>query len=183
MSGYISDTSKQLSVQTETELSTISENGYGSEFNRIAKFINKNFGGNIKESISILGGNVTMLYGSLFKIVCGRTDFDENIENSQDSQISEITIEDSSCKLLSDDEIKGNIQHAMANTLLNDIDSSDEIVKQVAQSLLQLKFGDEGEREFTGGKKKKYKNKTNKKYKYKSKKRRTIKRKKSQRRK
>jgi hypothetical protein len=114
----------------------------------------------------VLGENLTLIYGSLFKIVCGRTGLESNESSqlSQDSNISEITefTNDDECQLVDNNTIKQKIEKSLANTLMNDLDklSSDKEIIDAAQGLLSLHLT-----ETSGGKKYKYKYKKNKTYK------------------
>ena len=152
----------QLTNDTISTLSKISNEGYGDDFIRIAEFINTNFGAQINDAVVVLGENVSLIYGSLFKIVCGRTGLDSN-ESSQSSQetnmseISELTTDE--CGLIDNNIIKQNIENSLGNTLANDLgnlSNSDEI-KEAAMSLLELHTS-----EMSGGKRKNKKNKTKK---------------------
>jgi len=165
-SDAVSIISNEMTIQTQTTLSQISNNGYGDEFGRMAEFINKNFGGKINDAIVILGENASLIYGSLFKVVCGRTGIESN-ESSQESTISEITTisEYNDICSINDNTIKTNIEISFGNTLKNDIGqlSENEEIQKAAEGLLKLHF----ENEMNGGKRiksKKNKTKKNKKH-------------------
>lgn len=163
--------SNDLTSSTQSTLSKISDDGYGNEFGRMAKFINTNFGTQINDAIVVLGENVSLIYGSLFKVVCGRTGLDSN-ESSQDSDvssISEITNFTDNQILCNPNTISKSINDSLANTLLNNLGelSQEQEIQNAAQSLLNLGtdtiniYGDESAIE-RGGKRKNRKNKTKK---------------------
>lgn len=156
----ISIVSNALTNDTQTTLTKISNDGYGDEFGRVAEFIHNNFGGKINDTIVLLGENVSLIYGSLFKVVCGRTGLESN-EGSQESEYSEIsniTEHDNACKYIDDNKIQQNIETSLANTLKNDIGnlSDNEDIQKAAEGLLKLHVGDN----MYGGKK--YRSKKNK---------------------
>lgn len=155
--------SNVITNNTQTTLSKVSNDGYGDEFGRIAEFINNKFGGQINDAIVVLGENVSLIYGSLFKVICGRTGLESN-ESSQDStysQISDITLDDSTCKNINNIQIKSYIESSLGNTLKNDIGdlSSKDEIQEAAEGLLKLSFD---ENKMNGGKKRVKNNKTKK---------------------
>jgi hypothetical protein len=162
----VSSMKTEYTTKTIESLSKISDDGYGDEFRRMANFINDNFSTQINDAVVVLGENLTLIYGSLFKIVCGRTGLESNESSqlSQDSNISEITefTNDDECQLVDNNTIKQKIEKSLANTLMNDLDklSSDKEIIDAAQGLLSLHLT-----ETSGGKKYKYKYKKNKTYK------------------
>jgi hypothetical protein len=162
--------SNALTNDTQSSLSKMANDGYGDEFGRIAEFIHDNFGGKINDSIVLLGENVSLIYGSLFKVVCGRTGLESN-ESSQQSDYSEIsemsklTEDENICKYTNDNQIQMNIEMSLGNTLKNDIGqlSENEEIQEAAEGLLKLHVGDDNK--MYGGKKYKIKKNKTKKYK------------------
>jgi len=147
----------EYTMLTSSTLSKISNDGYGDEFIMIAEFLHNNFGTQINDAVVMVGENVSLIYGSLFKIVCGRTGLDSN-ESSQDTSISEISeLTSDECNLIDNNTIKQNIENSLANTLLNNLGdlSTDTEIKEAAESLLNLHLMNT-----SGGKK--YRNKNNK---------------------
>lgn len=163
--------SNDLTSSTQSTLSKISDDGYGNEFGRMAVFLHNNFGTQMKDAVVVLGENVSLIYGSLFKVVCGRTGLESN-ESSQDSDISSIsgvtnfTDNQISCR---PDIISKSINNSLANTLLNNIGdlSQEQSIQETAQDILNIKLNttnmyDEEQIMEKGGKRKNRKNKTKK---------------------
>lgn len=174
MSQSVSSVKTEYTMLTIEELSKISNDGYGDTFDRVAEFLSNNFGSQMNDAVVLLGENVSLIYGSLFKIVCGRTGLEsnENSQLSQDTTISEMSdITSDECSLVDNKTIQKNIQNSLANTLLYDLGnlSSDKEIIDAAEGLLSLQLN-----ETTGGKKYKntkgLKNKTKKNKKYNTKK-------------
>ncbi len=167
----------QFTSDSQTTLSQISKDGYGDEFIRIAEFMNNNFGAQINDAVVLLGENVSLIYGSLFKIVCGRTGLESN-ESSQMSEISNISeiseLTRDECGLVSNITIKQNIVNSLINTLIKDVGelANDNDIKEAAQGLLNLHLN-----EMNGGKRRNKKNRTKKNKKHITKKKRHIKKK------
>jgi hypothetical protein len=162
----VSIVSNDMTIQTQTTLSQISDAGYGDDFGRIAEFIYTNFGGQINDAVVVLGENVSLIYGSLFKVVCGRTGLESN-ESSQQSEISEIsaiTDNDNICNI-NDNTIKMNVEMSLGNTLKNDLGtlSENKEIQEAAEGLLKLHL----ENEMNGGKRRQKISKKNKMKKFK----------------
>ena len=162
----VSIVSNDMTIQTQSTLSQISDAGYGDDFGRIAEFIYTNFGGQINDAVVVLGENVSLIYGSLFKVVCGRTGLESN-ESSQQSEISEIsaiTDNDNICNI-NDNTIKMNVEMSLGNTLKNDLGplSENKEIQEAAEGLLKLHL----ENEMNGGKRRQKISKKNKMKKFK----------------
>jgi hypothetical protein len=156
----------QITSKSVESMQSVSNEGYGGEYERMAEFINTHMGSTIIQSSILLGNGFTNLYASMLNITCNFSakmeapSTQETVIMSQESANSSSSMSSlTRCSTYSGNEIDDMAYSAITNTF--------------SYSMKRL-FGNE---EVKGGKMKK-RNRTSKKMKKMTKKRKQIKRKK-----
>lgn len=167
-----------LTNETARSLETVSTIGYGDDWDRISKFINTQFGVPIQQAMQIATIGCTNLYESLLKTTgytIGKEETD-NIISSQDTEISDITMESEKGVRFNDLQIETMAIDAVVSSVQNSALLTDREKRSVVNQLTITDSEFAGRTAFGGRRRRKLSNKTkkrsSKKYKKKTHKRR-----------
>jgi hypothetical protein len=115
----------QITNQSVKSLQSVSSDGYGGEFDRMAEFIHTNMGSTITQSSILLGNGFTNLYASMLNITCisgskmetSASQPSQETVTSQDSTVTGLTMSTlTRCSTYRDDEIDDMTYSAINNT-------------------------------------------------------------------
>lgn len=163
----------QITSQSSSSMQSISTQGYGGEFERMAEFIHNHMGATITQSGILLANGFTNIYASMLNITCIDTGSkmdtqpSQELSSTQETEISSVSMSSlTRCNTYKNEEIDDMAHGAITNTF--------------SYSMKRL-FGKEGGKMRRRRKTMKYKKRTMKRRIKKTKKGRTIKRKKTKR--
>jgi len=113
----------QITSKSIESMQSISNEGYGGEFERMAEFINAYMGSTITQSSILLGNGFTNLYASMLNITCisgtkmEAPSTQETLIMSQDSSVSSLTMSSlTRCSTYRDEDIDDMAHSAISNT-------------------------------------------------------------------
>jgi hypothetical protein len=161
----------QITAQSVTSMQSVSNQGYGGEFERMAEFIHQNMGGTLMQSGVLLANGFTNIYASMLNITCVsspgskmETQPSQEIIGSQESSATMSSL--SRCSTYRNEDVDDMAYNAITNTF---------------SSSMKRLFGMEGGKMKRRRRTMKYKKRTMKRRVKKAIKRKTMKRKKTKR--